>query len=119
MPGEIKTEIDIILQLLRERGKVKLSEISREFGIDEEILEKWAEILDYRGVAKIEYGIDGTYLGLVKEEKDKQAGEILEDIKKKRALLLKKEEQIRKKLLEARAKEQEVSRIAEELSKKE
>jgi hypothetical protein len=51
----IETDMDVLLELLREHGKLKLSEIAIAFDLDLETAEEWCKILDEHEFATIHY----------------------------------------------------------------
>lgn len=53
--GKYETDIDILYKIIERNGRIKLSAISRYFGIDERKAEEWATILQEHNLAKIHY----------------------------------------------------------------
>lgn len=79
----IETEIDRLYRLVRERGKIKLSEAAKKIGVSENTVREWGEILEEHKLIEMHYPIAGKpSLGIkkpklprgkrVKEKKEKK-----------------------------------------------
>ncbi len=51
--------IDDLLNLVKERKKIKLEEAAKELNLSESLIEEWAKILDEHGLIKIKYPLLG------------------------------------------------------------
>jgi len=66
--GKIHTGVDAVIKLVRERGRVTLSEAARILNMDKRSLEEIVRILDEQGIVKIQYTFVGEKV-LTKGEK--------------------------------------------------
>ncbi|UCD03402.1 MAG: CBS domain-containing protein [Candidatus Aenigmatarchaeota archaeon] len=67
---KLKTNIDRLLSLVKERGSVKLKDATKEFGVEEERIEKWGEILEEYKLVKMHYPpIGEPKISIIKEKK--------------------------------------------------
>jgi len=53
--GKYETDIDVLYKLIEQKGRIKLSAVSKYFGIDKKNIEEWATILEKHGLAKVYY----------------------------------------------------------------
>ena len=53
--SEIRTDIDVLYNLLKEKKRIKLSLIAKSFNITKEEVMEWCKILESGGLATIEY----------------------------------------------------------------
>ena len=66
----LQTNIDKLLLLVKTKGSVKLIDAAKEFNVDKERVEKWAEILEDYKLVKLKYPPFGDpKIVLVKEKK--------------------------------------------------
>ena len=54
-PKPYETDLDVLKRLVDEKGKIKVIEVSRYFGISKELAEEWGKILEEHGLAKLHY----------------------------------------------------------------
>ena len=67
-----KTDIDLLYELVKNRGRAKLSFLAKTFNVDKKIIEDWAELLEEHGLLKIHYpAIGEPELVILKEAKKK------------------------------------------------
>jgi len=59
---EIKTRIDDVFEFVTTRKKTTLRELSREFNLKREDLEKYTNVLSEYDLIKVKYGLFNTYL---------------------------------------------------------
>ncbi|MGC8812371.1 MAG: CBS domain-containing protein [Candidatus Aenigmatarchaeota archaeon] len=55
VPSMMETDIDKILAVIKERKRVKFSELQKMFEVSKETIEEWARILEDHGLAEIFY----------------------------------------------------------------
>jgi CBS domain-containing protein len=55
VPSMMETDIDKILAVIKERKRVKFSELEKMFEVSKETIEEWAKILEDHGLAEIFY----------------------------------------------------------------
>lgn len=53
--SKYKTDLDRLYELINEKGKVTLSDVTKGFNISEEMAQEWARILESHGLVKINY----------------------------------------------------------------
>ena len=62
-----KTDIDILYDLIQNKGTVSLTEVQKKFKIDKNKAEEWATILETSGLIKIKYAfLKGAILEKIK-----------------------------------------------------
>jgi CBS domain-containing protein len=61
------TDIDRLLELIEEKGRVTIDEASEKLKVDRQMIEEWAAILEEHSLITVEYPIIGT-VELVKKE---------------------------------------------------
>ncbi|MDE1810920.1 MAG: hypothetical protein KGH66_02680 [Candidatus Micrarchaeota archaeon] len=59
---ETKTSIDTLVDLLKSRGKMELNAIATALGVDSNLVESWAKVLENGGLVKIDYEVGKMYL---------------------------------------------------------
>ena len=52
---EMETDVDKILMVIKEKKKVKFSELAKMFNVSKQTIEEWAKILEDHGLAQIFY----------------------------------------------------------------
>lgn len=66
-PSDVETEVDQILTLVREKGKISFSKMQRMFDEKGSTIEEWAEALEEQGFVEIIYPLIGSpYIRLKK-----------------------------------------------------
>ncbi|MEM5834340.1 MAG: CBS domain-containing protein [Candidatus Aenigmatarchaeota archaeon] len=55
VPSMMETDIDRILAVIKEKKRVKFSELEKMFNVSKEVIEEWAKILEDHGLAEIFY----------------------------------------------------------------
>lgn len=60
--GETRTSIDALVELLKTKGKMELSNIAVSLGVDSRVIESWAKVLEGGGLVKISYEVGKMYL---------------------------------------------------------
>ncbi len=69
----IKTEIDQLLSLINEKGKIKISDAAKAIGVDSKTIEDWAKILEAQEMVIIKYHTIGEIEILkIKEKEEKK-----------------------------------------------
>jgi archaellum component FlaC len=122
MPREefpISTGVDGLLKLVREKGRIGLTEAAIELGTSQGIIEEWATVLEKEGVIKMDYQFTKIYLNW----SDKSRREVerrIEDVAQKQIVLgretesqLKRVEKIGSKLSELRDRFMKISDVYE------
>jgi chromosome segregation ATPase len=61
-PSDAKTTIDSLAELLRERGKMELSKIAQTLGVEQNVVENWAKVLEAGNMVKISYEVGKMYV---------------------------------------------------------
>ncbi|MCX8205763.1 MAG: hypothetical protein N3H30_00865, partial [Candidatus Micrarchaeota archaeon] len=59
---KITTDVDRILEYVRERQRAEIIEIARALNIKAGDVDKWAKVLEREGVVRIEYNITKMYI---------------------------------------------------------
>ncbi|MBN1274686.1 hypothetical protein JXA12_00130 [Candidatus Woesearchaeota archaeon] len=78
--NSVKTGVDALLDLLKEKGKTALSDAAKELGIGESTIKMWVEFLVEEKVVGIEYKFTKPYVYL-NEPKKREQGRIIEQEK--------------------------------------
>ncbi|MGC8929394.1 MAG: hypothetical protein ACP5OZ_02610, partial [Candidatus Woesearchaeota archaeon] len=91
----IETEVDKLLELLKERKKVSISEAAKKLGLDNKTIEEWADFLEEEGVIKIEYTLTTPVL-VLKEINEDQIKNKEKELNLKKSILLGKSENLAK-----------------------
>lgn len=60
--SQTKTTIDSMIELLRDKGKMELSQISQTLGIDQTVVENWAKVLERGNLVKISYEVGKMFV---------------------------------------------------------
>jgi hypothetical protein len=58
----IETEIDGLVNLIKQRGKISVNDAAKELEVSNIIITGWAESLEAKGLINIEFGLFNTYL---------------------------------------------------------
>ncbi len=59
---ETRTSIDSMIELLRSKGKMELSQISETLDVDQNIIENWAKVLEKGSLVKISYEVGKMFV---------------------------------------------------------
>ncbi len=66
----LKTNIDLLLSHVKEKGSVRMKEAAKEFGVDTERIEKWGRILEDYKLVKMHYPpIGDPKISIIKGDK--------------------------------------------------
>ncbi|MEM3030154.1 MAG: hypothetical protein QXH27_00310 [Candidatus Micrarchaeia archaeon] len=57
----ISTDVDRVLRLLKEKGRVEVSELAKGTGLGTRDVEKWCRVLEEQGLVRIEYHLTRAY----------------------------------------------------------
>ncbi len=71
-PSDAKTTIDSLAELLRERGKMELSKIAQQLGVEQNVVENWAKVLEAGNMVKISYEVGKMYVEPLQVTKDQE-----------------------------------------------
>ncbi|MEM4203472.1 MAG: hypothetical protein QW153_02325 [Candidatus Bilamarchaeaceae archaeon] len=76
----ITTGVDALVKLVKQKGRIELSECATSLNIQPDTLEEWARILEEEGIIKVEYKLTKVYLVWVQptEEQIKEESETIE-----------------------------------------
>lgn len=58
----IKTGVDILVEIVKEKGSTELKQLSKWTGYSEERLFKWSKELEKAGIIEIDFGVMKTRL---------------------------------------------------------
>jgi len=58
-PPRIETQIDKLYRMVRERGKIRISEAAENLGVSEDTVREWGEILEEHKLIEVHYPIAG------------------------------------------------------------
>ncbi|MBN2422471.1 hypothetical protein JXB41_04550 [Candidatus Woesearchaeota archaeon] len=64
----VKTEVDELIELLKKKEKVSLSDMAKELNISKTLLQKWVDFLVEEKIIGIEYKFTTPYIYLTKEK---------------------------------------------------
>jgi hypothetical protein len=59
MDGAVSTSMDKLVELLKERGSIKVGEAAKELDSDKSRIESWARMLEKAGAVEIHYSVVG------------------------------------------------------------
>jgi len=89
MPGpEVKTGVDALMGLLKENGRMEISDAASKLGVSVELIEDWAAALEKANLIKIEHMMTKVYLlpiTLTEEEaklKERELGGVKEGVRR-------------------------------------
>ncbi len=71
-PSDAKTTIDSLAELLRERGKMELSKIAQQLGVEQNVVENWAKVLEAGNMVKISYEVGKMYVEPLQVTKEQE-----------------------------------------------
>ena len=78
--GIIETGVDKLVAIVKERGKIALSDAAKELGVSTSVIQEWVDFLEEEGIVSIEYNLTKPYLvdrKLTKKEVQEKAKEFL------------------------------------------
>ena len=58
----IETGVDKLVKLVKERGKIALSDASTELGVGRSVIQEWVDFLEEEGIIGVEYQLTKPYL---------------------------------------------------------
>lgn len=70
---EAKTSIDSLLELLKEKGKMDLNNVSITLGVSPTIIEEWAKVLENGRLVKVSYEVGRMFLEPASEGGERQS----------------------------------------------
>ncbi len=71
---ETRTTIDSLVELLKKKGKMDLNSISIVLGVDNNVVENWAKVLEKGNIVKISYEVGKMFVSLVTLTPEQEAG---------------------------------------------
>src|ERR1700674_2839127 len=71
-PSEAKTTIDSLAELLKEKGKMELGKIAQIMGVEQNVVENWAKVLEQGGIARITYEVGKMYVAPISLSKEQE-----------------------------------------------
>lgn len=80
--GEVSTEADHLLRILKERKEISFEQAAKELDVPVETIEAWANFLEEEGVISISYKLTTPYL-IFAPKKDKDSPLLRADIRKR------------------------------------
>ena len=70
-PEQIKTEVDLLINLLKNVKEISMADAGREIGVPTATIEAWSNFLEEEGVLSLKYKLTTPYL-VYKEKEEKQ-----------------------------------------------
>ena len=74
----IETGVDRLVNLVKERGRIALTDAARELGVSTTVIQEWVDFLEDEGIISVEYKLTKPFLverKLTKKEVEKKAKE--------------------------------------------
>ena len=74
----IETGVDKLVNIVKERGRIALSDAARELGVSGEVIHEWVDFLEEEGIISVEYNLTKPFLvdrKLTKKEVEEKAKE--------------------------------------------
>jgi methyl-accepting chemotaxis protein len=71
-PSDARTTIDSLAELLRERGKMELSKVAQILGVEQNVVENWAKVLEAGNMVKISYEVGKMYVEPLQVTKEQE-----------------------------------------------
>ncbi len=71
--NRITTPVDNMVEILKERGKMSVKELSKMLGVDQLVVERWLAILELNGIVRFDYRGLNEFIEYT-EKKNKKAG---------------------------------------------
>jgi archaellum component FlaC/DNA-binding transcriptional ArsR family regulator len=72
-PSDATTSIDSLAELLKSRGKMELSKIAQTLGVEQNIVENWAKVLEEGNLVRITYEVGKMYVESMTVTKDQES----------------------------------------------
>jgi len=72
-PSDAKTTIDSLAELLREKGKMELGKIAQSLGVEQNVVENWAKVLEAGNMVKISNEVGKMYVEPLQVTKEQEA----------------------------------------------
>mgnify|MGYP001458540066 CR=1 FL=1 len=66
----ISTGVDGFISLVRDSGKIEITEAANRMGVSRQVLEEWAAVLEEQGLVKIEYQLTKVFIIWIAKTKD-------------------------------------------------
>ena len=74
----IETGVDKLVKIIKERGKIALSDAAKELGVSTTVIQEWVDFLEDEGIISVEYRMTKPFLvdrKLTKKEIESKAKE--------------------------------------------
>ncbi len=91
MDSIIETGVDKLIELIKVKKRLSFPEAANELGINQNLLEEWADFLEEEGIITVEYKLTTPYL-VVKELRKEEATQKTEDFLRKKETFVNKAE---------------------------
>src|SRR3989338_587238 len=91
MDSIIETGVDKLIELIKSKKRISFQDASTELGINQNLLEEWADFLEEEGIITVEYKLTTPYL-VVKELKREEVTQKTEDFLRKKETFVSKAE---------------------------
>jgi hypothetical protein len=82
----VTTGVDALVRLIKERGRIELTDAAAALNIPESTIEEWSGILEEEGIIRIEYRLTKIFLAWVTPTEEEAAAEKEEFYKKKETM---------------------------------
>ena len=109
----IETGVDKLVKLVKETGKIALSDAAKELGVSQTVVQEWVDFLEEEGIISVEYKLTKPYLVERKLSKPEVEAKAKEFASKKDVFVRKAEVSLS--FLERQA--QELKKVKEEFDK--
>src|SRR3989344_316897 len=76
--GVIETGVDKLVALVKQRGKIALSDSAKELGVSTTVIQEWTDFLEEEGIISVEYNLTKPFLvdrKLTKKEVEEKSKE--------------------------------------------
>ena len=87
MGTQIRTGIDKLIQVVKDRKNISMTDAAKELGISIMLVEEWANFLEEKNFITIDYKLSGAFM----KERDVSKADILKDkkeVKKKSTAIM-------------------------------
>jgi len=78
--GIIETGVDKLVTLVKERGRIAMTDAAKELGVSTTVIQEWVDFLEEEGIISVEYKLTKAYLverKLTRKEVDAKAKEFI------------------------------------------
>ncbi len=78
--GIIETGVDKLVTLVKERGRIAMTDVAKELGVSTTVIQEWVDFLEEEGIISVEYKLTKAYLverKLTRKEVDAKAKEFI------------------------------------------